>query len=109
MVFNSDITPNLKDKKLLTREVEDWKVTIRSYDLFPIILLTFDEVYCEAYWPIVNKPMSAVREVMMKLDKQRRENELKKMSENKQQLEKEEAEWPVAQKNQEECKLRGKK
>ena len=53
-------------------EVEDWKVTIPSYDLFSTDPLTFDEVYWEAYWPILNEPMLAVREVMMKLDKERR-------------------------------------
>ena len=89
--------------------MEEWKVTIPSFDLFPTVPLTLDEVYWEAYWPLLNRPMLAVREVIMKLDKERKENETKKMSENKQKLEKEEAEWPVAQKNQEERKLRGKK
>ena len=79
-------------------EVEDWKVTIPSHDLFLTVPLTFDEVYWEAYWPIVNEPMLAVREVMMKLDKEREENEMKKMSENKQKLEREEAERLEAQK-----------
>ena len=63
--------------------MEDWKVTIPSYDIFPTIPLTFDEMYWEAYWPIVNEPALTVRNVMMKLEKERRENELKKMSENK--------------------------
>ena len=53
-------------------EVEDWKVTIPSYDLFPTVPLTFDTVYWEAYWPIVNKPVLDVRGVMMKLDKEKK-------------------------------------
>ena len=73
-------------------------VTIPSYDLFPTILLTFDKVYQEAYWPIGNEPILAVREVMMKLEKERKENEMKKMSENKRKLEREEAEGLKAQK-----------
>ena len=86
-------------------EVEDWKVTFPSYDLFPIVTHSFDEMYWEAYWPIVNEPMFAVREVMMKLDKERKENEKKKMSENMWKLEREEAEWLEAQKKQEKLRL----
>ena len=81
------------------REVEDWKVSIPSYDLFPTVPLTFDKVFWEAYWPIVNDPVLDVRKVMIKLEKERNENEMKKMSEKKQKLEREEAERLEAQKN----------
>jgi hypothetical protein len=78
--------------------VEDRKISIPSYDLFPIVPLTFDKVFWKAYWPIVNDPVLAVRKVMMKLEKERKENEMKKMSENKQKCEREEAEQLEAQK-----------
>ena len=100
-----DITTNLRNKNFSLHEVEDWKVTIPSYDLFPSVPLTFDKVYREAYWPIVNESVLDVREVMMKLDKERKENEMKKMSENKQKLEREEAKRLEEQKKQEELRL----
>ena len=40
-----DITSNLKNKKLSVREVDDWKVSIPSYDLFSTVPLTFDKVF----------------------------------------------------------------
>ena len=79
-------------------QVEDWKIPIPSYDLFPTVPLTFDEVYWEAYWPIVNKPASLVREVLMKLEKETKEKA--KMVGNKQKLEKDETQ----EKKQEELK-----
>lgn len=69
-------------------QVEDWKIPIPSYDLLPTVPLTFDEVYWEAYWPIVNHPASFVREVLIKLEKETKEKE--KMAGNKQKLEKDE-------------------
>ena len=78
--------------------MEDLKGSILSYDISPTIPLSFDEVYWEAYWSIVNKPMYAVREVMMKLDTERKENEMKKISENEQKLEREEADMLEVQK-----------
>ena len=107
--YCSDITTNLKSYNLSTTDVEDWKDTFPSYDIFPTVPLTFDEVYWKAYWPIVNEPVLAVREVMMKLEKERRENEMKKISENKPKLEIEEAERLEAQKKQEELRLRMRK
>ncbi len=100
---------NLKNKKLSVREVEDWKVSIPSYDLFPTVPLTFDKVFWEAYWPIVNYPVLDVRKVMMKLEKERKEKEMKKIRENKQKLEREEADRLEAQKKQEELRLRKRK
>jgi hypothetical protein len=47
-------------------------------------------VFWEAYWPIVNDPLLDVRKVMMKLEKERKEIEMKKMSEKKRKLEREE-------------------
>ena len=76
--------------------MEDRKVSIPSYDLFPTIPLTFDGVYWEAYWPIVNEQMLDVREVMIKLEKE--EKRMKEMSEKKWKLEREEAERLEAQK-----------
>ncbi len=89
--------------------MEDWKVTIPSYDIFPTVPLTFDEAYWKAYWPIVNEPVLKVRDVMMKLDKERREIEMKKISENKRTLEREEAERLEAEKKQEELRRRKRK
>ena len=60
-----------------TTDVEDWKVTIPSYDIFPTVPLTFDEAYWKAYRSIVNEPVLNVRDVMVKVDKERRENEMK--------------------------------
>ena len=50
-----------------------------------------------------------VRDVMVKVDKERRENEMKKISENKRKLEREEAERLEEQKKQEELRLRMRK
>ena len=104
-----DITSKLKNKKLSVREVVEWKVSIPSYDLFPTVPLTFDKVFWEAYWPIVNDPVLDIRKVMMKLEKERKENEMKKMSENKRKREREEADRLEAQKKQEELRLRKRK
>ena len=87
----------------------DWKVTILSYNLFPTVPLTFDEMYWEAYWPIVNEPVLDVRKVMMTLEKERKEKEMEKIKENKQKLEREEADRLDAQKKQEELRLRKRK
>jgi hypothetical protein len=57
----------------------------------------------------VNEPVLAVRNAMMKLEKERKEKELKKMSENKRKLEREEADRLEAQKKQEELRLRKRK
>ena len=77
-------------------QVEDWKIPIPSYDLFPTVPLTFDEVYWETYWQNVNKSVSIVREVLIKLEK---ETKLKMVG-NKQKLEKDETQ----EKKQEELK-----
>ncbi len=85
--YSPKIITNLKNKKMSNMEVEDWKVTVPSYDLFPTVPLIFDKLSWEAYWPIVNKPVFDVRGVMMKLNKERKPNEMMKISENKQKLE----------------------
>ena len=92
ILYCPDIASNLKNKKLSVREVDDWKVSIPSYDLFPTVPLTCDKVFWEDYWPIVNYPVLDVRKVMMKLEKERKEKEMKKIRENKLKLEREEAE-----------------
>ena len=109
MFYCPDITTNLKNKNFSIHEVEDWKVTIPSYDIFPTVPLTFDKVFWESYWPIVNEPVLAVRNAMMKLEKERKEKEMKKIRENKQKLEREEADRLEAQKKQEELRLRKRK
>ena len=81
-------------------QVEDWKIPIPSYDLLPTVPLTFDEVYWEAYWPIVTKPASLVREVLIKLEK---ETKLKMVG-NKQKLEKDETQ--VKKQQELKCKRR---
>ena len=88
MNFDPGIKTNLRTKGLSVSQVEDWKIPIPSYDLFPTVPLTFDEVYWDAYWPIVTKPAPFVREVLMKLEKETKEKE--KMVGNKQKLEKDE-------------------
>ena len=109
ILYCPDITSNLKNKKLSVREVEDWKVSIPSYDLFPTVPLTFNKVFWKAYCPIVNYPVLDVRKVMMKLEKETKENEMKKTIENKEKLESEEADRLEAQKKQEELRLRKRK
>ena len=108
-MYCPDITTSLKSHNLSTTEVEDWKVTIPSYDIFPTVPLTFDEAYWKAYWPIVNEPVLKVRDVMVKVDKERREIEMKKISENKRTLEREEAERLEVEKKQEELRRKRKK
>ncbi len=68
--LNSGITTNLRNKGLSVSQVEDWNVTIPSFDLFLTVPLTFDDVYWEAYWGIVNKPLSVVRDVMIILERE---------------------------------------
>ena len=90
--------------------MEDWKVSIPSYDIFPTVPLTFDKVFWEAYWPIVNEPVLDVRKVMTKLEKERKEKEMEKIKENRQKLEREEADRLDAKKNKRSLDLgRGKK
>jgi hypothetical protein len=57
----------------------------------------------------VNEPVLAVRNAMMKLEKDRKEKELKKMSENKRKLEREEADRLEAQKKNMRSKDGGRK
>ena len=110
ILYCPDITTNLKNKKLSVREVEDWKVSIPSYDIFPTVPLTFDKVFWEASWPIVNEPVLDVRKVLMKPEKERKEMEMEKIKENRQKLEREEADRLDAKKNKRSLDLgRGKK
>ena len=73
--INLGVTTNLRNKGLSVSQVEDWKVTIPSFDLFPTMPHTFDEVYWETYWGIVNKPAFVVRDVMIKLGRKRNTRE----------------------------------
>lgn len=57
----------------------------------------------------MKEPVLDVRKVMIKLEKERKEIEMKKMSEKKRKLEREEAERLEAQKKQEELILRKRK
>lgn len=90
-------------------QVEDWKISIPSYDMLPTVPLTFDEVYWEAYWKVVNEPIPAAMKVIQKLDKERQEIITKKMADQKHKLEKVRAERLQAEKKQEELRLRKRK
>ncbi len=105
--INSGVATNLQNKGLSVSQVEDWKITIPSFDLSPTIPLTIDKVYWEAYWQIVNKPASVVREVMINLENELKEKE--KMVGNKQKLEKDEADKLERQKVQKQEELQHKK
>jgi len=94
---------------LTVTQVEDWKITIPSYDMLPTVPLSFDEVYWEAYWKVVNEPTKVVLNVIQKLDKERHEILMKKMADQKHKLEKDRAERLQAEKKQEELRLRKRK
>ncbi len=49
-------------------QVEDWKIFIPSFGIFPTIPLTCDEVFWEAYWQVVNKETSVGKDVMKNLE-----------------------------------------
>jgi hypothetical protein len=86
--------------------VEDWKITIPSYDMLPTVPFSFDEVYWEAYWKVVNEPTKVVHSVIQKLE---HEIKMKKMADQKHKLEKDRAERLQAEKKQEELRLRKRK
>ena len=94
-------------------QVEDWKITIPSYDMLPTVPFSFDEVYWEAYWKVVNEPTKVVLSVIQKLDKERLEIKRKMAADQKHKLEKElekdRAERLQAEKKQEELRLRKRK
>ena len=90
-------------------QVEDSKITIPSYDMLPTVPLSFDEMYWEAYWKVVNQPTKVVHSVIQKLDKERQEIKMKKMADQKHKLEKDRAERLQAEKKQEELRLRKRK
>ena len=86
--------------------MEDWKITIPSYDMLPTVPLSFDEVYWEAYWKVVNEPTKVVHSVIQKLE---HEIKMKKMADQKHKLEKDRAERLQAEKKQEELRLQKRK
>ena len=45
----SDITAHLRSKMLSVNNVEDWEIVAPSFDRFPTVPYTFDEVYWETY------------------------------------------------------------
>ncbi len=79
--MNSGKTTNPRNKGLFVSQAEERKISIPSFNLFPTIPLAFDKVYWEAYWGIVNKLPSVVRDVMITLERETREKE--KMAMNK--------------------------
>ena len=79
-------------------QVENWKITIPSYDMLPTVPFSFDEVYWEAYWKVVNEPTKVVLSLIQKLDKERQETKLKKMADQKHKVEKDRAERLHAEK-----------
>ena len=86
--------------------MEDWKITIPSYDMLPTVPFSFDEVYWEAYWKVVNEPTKVVHSVIQKIE---HEIKMKKMADQKHKLEKDRAERLQAEKKQEELRLRKRK
>ncbi len=71
--INLGVTTNLRDKGLSVSQLEDWKISNPSFDLIPTVPLTFDEVYWEAYWQVINKPAPVMREVMIYLENETKE------------------------------------
>ena len=105
----SEITAHLRSKKLSVNTVEDWEIVAPSFDRFPTVPFTFDEVYWEAYWNIVHQPVELVVGIIEKLNDQRREIEKEQAADEKRNMEKEKAERVVAEKKQEELRLRKRK
>ena len=77
--------------------------------MLPTVPLSFDQVYWEAYWNVVNEPTTVVLSVIQKLDKERQEAKLKKMADQKHKLEKDRAERLQAEKKEEELRIRKRK
>ena len=80
------------------KQVEDWNITVESFACFPTVPLLFDEESCKALWPIINKTPLEVRQVMQKLQEERKLKEMKKKDEENRKLQKEELERLDAQK-----------
>ena len=89
--------------------VEDWEIVAPSFDRFPTVPFTFDEVYWEAYWKVVHQPVDLVMGIIEKLNDERREIEKEQAADQKRNIEKEKAERVVAEKKQEELRLRKRK
>ena len=89
--------------------MEDWEIVAPSFDRFPTVPFTFDEVYWEAYWKVVHQPVDLVMGIIEKLNDKRREIEKEQAADEKRNIEKEKAERLVAEKKQEELRLRKRK
>jgi hypothetical protein len=94
---------------LSVNTVEDWEIVAPSFDRFPTVPFTFDEVYWEAYWNVVHQPVELVVGIIEKLNDERREIEKEQAADEKRNIEKEKAERVVAEKKQEELRLRKRK
>ena len=94
---------------LSVNNVEDWEIVAPSFDRFPTVPFTFDEVYWEAYWKVVHQPVDLVMGIIEKLNDERREIEKEQAADQKRNIEKEKAERVVAEKKQEELRLRKRK
>ena len=94
---------------LSVNHVEDWEIVAPSFDRFPTVPFTFDEVYWEAYWKVVQQPVYLVMGIIEKLNDERREIEKEQAADEKRNIEKEKAERLVAEKKQEELRLRKRK
>ena len=105
----SEITAHLRSKMLSVNNVEDWEIVAPSVDRFPTVPYTFDEVYWETYWNIVHQPVDLVIGIIEKLNDERREIEKEHAADQKRNIEKEKAERLVAEKKQEELRLRKRK
>ena len=78
--------------------MEDWEIVAPSFDRFPTVPFTFDEVYWEAYWKVVHQPVDLVIGIIEKLNDERREIEKEQAADQKRNIEKEKAERVVAEK-----------
>lgn len=94
---------------LSVNNVEDWEIVAPSFDRFPTVPFTFDEVCWEAYWKVVHEPVDMVMGIIKKLNDKRREIEKEQAADEKRNIEKEKAERLVAEKKQEELRLRKRK
>ena len=94
---------------LSVNNVEDWEIVAPSFDRFPTVPYTFDEVYWDTYWNVVHQPVDLVIGIIEKLNDERREIEKEQAADQKRNIKKEKAERVVAEEKQEELRLRERK
>ena len=94
---------------LSVNHVEDWEIVAPSFDRFPTVPNTFGEVYWETYWNVVHQPVNLVIGIIEKFNNERQEIEKAQATDQKRNIAKEKAERLVAEKKQEELRLRKRK